>query len=468
MLFDNGFLIWLVMWLVIAAAILCLQTRQSSHRVGLVLAYVFSLWLIHWLAAAMYVLPWYSNFNTDDVLAGLQQSTYAVAAFGVGSLLLSPLVRKIFSFPPATLPRTPSLRTTRIYIIAGLVFYLLLGPLLSGPTITAVVTSGGSLITAGLVLKSWSAWKSQDRREFSKSLGLSLGLPFLTLITSGFIGYGTSALILVWAAVASFYRPRWKVLLVGVLSCYLGLSIYVTYMRDRTEVREVIWGGESYTNRFQVLYQTFGEFELFDPYDPSHLDRIDRRLNQSALVGMAIRNMETGHQEFAQGETIVDAAFALVPRAIWRDKPVTGGSGNIVSKYTGIVFAEGTSVGVGPVLEFYINFGTMGVVIGFLIMGAIVGLIDEVAGERMLSGDWQGFIFWFLPGIAFLQVGGQLAEVTSSAAGALILAFLVKRLVFGRLRAVDEQSALVVSRRAALLTSSQASDNTTHFIKSRR
>jgi len=114
----------------------------------------------------------------------------------------------------------------------------------------------------------------------------------------------------------------------------------------------------------------------------------------------------------------IDAAFALVPRAIWPNKPAVGGSGNIVSKYTGLVFAEGTSVGVGPVLEFYINFGTTGVIIGFLIMGAIVGLIDEVAGERMLSGDWQGFIFWFLPGIAFLQVGGQLTEVTSSAAGA--------------------------------------------------
>jgi hypothetical protein len=137
----------------------------------------------------------------------------------------------------------------------------------------------------------------------------------------------------------------------------------------------------------------------------------------------------------------------LVPRVMWPNKPVTGGSGDLVSTYTGLTFAEGTSVGVGQVMEFYINFGTMGVLIGFLIMGAIVGLLDTAAGERMMAGEWGAFILWFLPGVTFLQVGGQLVEVTSSAAAAFLLALIVKRFVLGHPRAVDAHATSIITSR---------------------
>ncbi len=47
-----------------------------------------------------------------------------------------------------------------------------------------------------------------------------------------------------------------------------------------------------------------------------------------------------------------------IPRALWPNKPVVGGSGDLVSTYTGIRFADGTSVGIGQVLESFVNFGT--------------------------------------------------------------------------------------------------------------
>jgi hypothetical protein len=445
---DTTLIAWLIGWIGIAAVILWLHNRREPQRVGLVLAFIFALWLIHWLGSAIYIFPSYSNFDPDVVLEGLKQSAYAVAAFGVGSVLLAPWVRRISSFPPPVgLARRPATRLAPLYIIFGLIFYLLLAPWLIGPSVTSLIAAGGNLITAGLVLRSWWAWKQKRRGEFLGTMLLAMGLPFLTLITQGFIGYGTVALILVCACVASFYRPRWKVVLVGVLASFLGLSIYVTYMRDRTEVREVIWGGESYSNRLQRLYLTFSEFEFFDINDDSHLFRIDSRLNQSALVGMSVRNLDSGRVDFAGGETITDAALGLVPRVMWPNKPVTGGSGDLVSTYTGLTFAEGTSVGVGQVMEFYINFGTMGVLIGFLIMGTIVGLLDAAAGERMMAGEWGAFILWFLPGVTFLQVGGQLVEVTSSAAAAFFLALIVKRFVLGRPRAVDAHATSIMTRR---------------------
>jgi hypothetical protein len=47
----------------------------------------------------------------------------------------------------------------------------------------------------------------------------------------------------------------------------------------------------------------------------------------------------------------------------------------------------------------------------------------------------------------------------------LILAFLVKRFIFGRLHAGDDQSALVPSGRRPALPSSQATANAAQFIK---
>jgi hypothetical protein len=134
-------------------------------------------------------------------------------------------------------------------------------------------------------------------------------------------------------------------------------------------------------------------------------------------------------QNFARGDTLWDALLALIPRAIWPDKPITAGSGNLASRYTGIDFASGTSVGVGQVMEFYLNFGTPGVVIGFMIMGVLVTSFDWQAAERLARNDLHGFVLWFLPGIALLQVGGQLVEITASAAASLVVALLVNRLL---------------------------------------
>ena len=43
---------------------------------------------------------------------------------------------------------------------------------------------------------------------------------------------------------------------------------------------------------------------------------------------------------------------------------------------TGLELNQDTSWGVGNVMEFYINFGLPGVVIGFLVLGWLIGALD--------------------------------------------------------------------------------------------
>ena len=131
--------------------------------------------------------------------------------------------------------------------------------------------------------------------------------------------------------------------------------------------------------------------------------------------------------DYAHGETLWDAILALIPRALWPSKPMAAGSGTLVSQYTGIQFAAGTSIGIGQVMEFYINFGTWGIIIGFAFIGTLITVIDVRAAQRLAVGDLHGFVLWYLPGISLLQVGGSMIEVTTSAVASFLVALMANK-----------------------------------------
>ncbi len=291
------------------------------------------------------------------------------------------------------------------------------------------------MLAVGLGLGCWRAWSEGRHLAFLGWLGLVGCLPLVTVVSQGYLGYGTGALLAVLAFVQTFRRwPRWRVLAMGVLFAYVGLSFYGSYMRDRSLIREVVWGGDSLWERVERVYLTVSQLEWFDPYDNQHLYRIDDRLNQNVLVGTAIDHLDAGREDFANGETLWQAAIAMVPRVLWRDKPVVAGSMDLVSRYTGLWFAEGTSVGVGQVMEFYINFATIGVVLGFLVLGLLVSIVDSMARRGLVNGDWPWFALWYMPGLSLLQAGWSLVDITASAGAAVVNVLLVNHVLIRMLR----------------------------------
>ena len=67
--------------------------------------------------------------------------------------------------------------------------------------------------------------------------------------------------------------------------------------------------------------------------------------------------------------------------------------------------------------------------IGFLIFGAIVQSFDVIAGRKLITNDWVGFIVWFMPGLGLIQPGGSLVEVVATVASSAILGHLLHRFV---------------------------------------
>jgi hypothetical protein len=332
-------------------------------------------------------------------------------------------------------------RVPRVFVGLGLACLLVLLPAASQiPSASALVSQGWNLVIAGLALGCWSAWLAARSLSFGWWLVSTLCLPFLTILTQGFLGYGTVAAVAVLCFIASFYRPRWRVVLAAFVLMYVGLSLYVTYMRDRNDIRDVVWGGGTLSERASRVYTTISTLEWFDLHNQDHLARITQRLDQNAQVGAAVEYLDAGLAQFAYGQTLIDGAISLVPRAIWPSKPVAAGSGLLVTQYTGIKFDPTTTVGIGNVMEAYVSYGTIGVTVWFLLLGAVLARVDAAAAKHLRSGDWPRFVQWFLPGLSLLAVNGSIVELTSSVAAAIVVTQAVKPLVARPVRITSQFS----------------------------
>src|SRR5215813_9692943 len=86
--FIPGLCVW-----VVALLYLVRQTwRQPSS--GLILAYCFQMWMLHWIGGLIHALPWADLPESDFVALGFQQSTYGIASFALGAGLLGTRVGK--------------------------------------------------------------------------------------------------------------------------------------------------------------------------------------------------------------------------------------------------------------------------------------------------------------------------------------------------------------------------------------
>jgi len=315
----------------------------------------------------------------------------------------------------------------RLLLMGILSSFLILPASALVPSLTSLASALGALIVLGIWFLLYSAVATKNTRRILVVFALVPVLPMSTLLTGGFIGYGT-----VWAlCVVAFYfcigRRRIWLYLAAPGVVFLGLSLFVTYMEQREEIRDVIWYQRAdILQRLEQTSKLVTDFELLDLSNPEHLDALDKRLNQNFLVGAGVMRHEEGEAKLWYGATL--PFWALIPRAIWPDKPDVGGGGSLVSEFTGFEFQEGTSVGVGQVLEFYMNFGVPGVLAGFVVFGFILMRLDQGAMRAFAMRNAPAVVRTALPGLAMLAPLGNLQEVLVGVISAIIASQALIRL----------------------------------------
>jgi hypothetical protein len=402
-----------LIWIAISAG-LVLWRWHMSRGVGLLVALVVSLSSLHFLAATIYVLPWYAGLDRSYIQAGLYIALEGLAGVAIGAVAMSIFLQS--ETAPMPEDSQPQPQQAFWYLIVGLVMYTFVRAFVADiPSVGAIAAAGSSLVIFGLCLQCWQV----SRKRQVMWLLASAVLPFITIVTQGYLSYGMAALVVIFAFVAEHARPRWALIAGGLVIGYVAMSFYVTYMRDRNDIRYAVWNGASAEERMTVFGRTLGSIEPFDIRNNAHLSRVDDRLNQDYLVGRAEGWLEQRYAPFGHGETLADAVLALVPRVLWPDKPMSAGSGDLVSRYTGMQFGPDTSVGIGEVMELYVNFGSPGVWIGMAVLGGLLVLIDERSALHLAHGDVKRCCLWFVPGLSLLQVGGSLVDVSLTAGAGL-------------------------------------------------
>jgi hypothetical protein len=289
-------------------------------------------------------------------------------------------------------------------------------------SMTALLSAGRNLLLASMIVIIVRAHEqghlTQLVRQFAVVAGLVLGI----FLGQGFLGYGVLYVTVVASPILVRMRHRLDLALPGLaLAVYIGLSFYCAYMKDRKELRKQIWGGASFIQRIEAASDTLLSVTPFNPYDNEHLRLVDVRLNQNWLVGASVAHLEK-NPHFANGETLAMAVLNFIPRVIWPSKPIRAGSMDLVTQYTGIPFAAGTSVGLGLVFEGYINFGWAGVLLFGLALGALVGWLDGVAAAAYHRDAWTTTVFAGLAGLALLpSLTGMIVETSGVLAATLVI-----------------------------------------------
>lgn len=415
-------------------AILLYHQWRSPRAFGLPLVYASGMTLIHLPGGFAYSFDYYSprsaylldfEASIQATHPGLWMSTLGFGCFVLGSLLC-PL---LFSVTPPqksqTLPPQVTFQLPGTLLLLSFAFYFVIFPITRQiPSVSALGSGGVHFSVVAVFLFCHRAFHRGDHRNFTKWLISSAIFPIFTVVFMGFMSYGIASTLAVWMLVVRFYRPRWRSLaLLGVVM-YIGLSVFVNWMLYRNWIRQ------SYvSDRIAKVQRMLDNLEVFDPYSQTHLESLDTRLNQNDFVGKTMDH--TGSRNnFANGSTLWVAFTAWIPRIIWPNKPILGGSGDLVSNATGQYLNEETSFGVGQVLEFYVNFGTPSVVLGFIIFAIALTFIDQRAAHYLSQSDYWNLTRWMLPALGMIQPNGALGEVVSAAAANAILVTLLHHAFF--------------------------------------
>lgn len=422
--------------------ILLLATWLSKRPgTGLPLCYAFATSLIHVPGAIAHAMPDYqaraqtlidNQYSLRSTQTGFEITTMGLLGLVLAWFIATPLIGSKVRLHAIRIMPVINSKLPGTLLVMSLLFFFVLFPIMKLiPSLGSIGSSGVSLSMVAVSAACWQAWKAGDKARFYAWLmGSSIAFPFITLIFLGFMSFGTASAITVWMFVMSFYRPRWLAIVALFLFMYGGMSVYVNYMRERNAIRESVWGQQQMSSRFDQIFKLTTNFEMLDITNNYHLEALDARLNQNHLVGLSANYIARGRVDFAKGFTLWVAATAWIPRILWPDKPIMAGSSGMVAHFTGLTFAKGTSVGIGHIMELFINYGRWSVFAGVFVIGFLLRWFDLRAGQYLASGDYWSFGRWFLPATALLNIGSNIATSVASLAAAFVFVTVIHRVFF--------------------------------------
>lgn len=430
-------LMLILVWCGLLGILLAMATRRDQSGV-LMLIYALNMSIIHVPGAVNHLGSGISGIGYPETKVGFEVSLIGLASLLLGALILRN-VRKAPNLSRYVLKRgyDQFRRLGLVFIVGGLISFFGAVPLTNFVPGTSALTLG---MVNLLVLGVWIVITDSMQKRESKNLyvvfACAFSLPFITMVTGGFLGQGLTWLIAFAALLFIFHPKRNLAIVLAPLAAYLGLSFGIAYLGERTDLRNTLEEGGSMEQRFEHVRSLIARYELYDWDDQDHAYYVDIRFNQNYFVGLTVDRLEQKEIFHELGRTV--PLWSLIPRAVWPEKPVVGGGRDLVENATGLRLDEDSSFGAGQPLEFYLNFGWTGVVIGFMVLGALLAWLDRYVTVALKSRNAALLVAVGLPGLALVNPGGNLMEIVVAA----IAAAVTGQLILAAIRHIEKGRAL--------------------------
>lgn len=313
----------------------------------------------------------------------------------------------------------------RMYV-AGLLLNIGVRPFVPGDY-RVLVTSVGHLEFIALVIFLYQSMAELPgfRRSQVKWALVGIGFWFLREVANTLFGGPMVTLIGVSPIFSRYVRP-WGVIAAIVFGLVFAPLIQGVKKQVRTSAVEETYYKKEAEKIPQVFAKNFDKIIIqgdWAAYRKGFDDFVDR-IHITAMLFLIKGNVDMTHH-FADGKTFVNSIFwNLIPRFVYPKKPVTGGSSDLAREYGGLKIEEGTSVGIGPISEFYINFGYSGAVICMIVMGGLYGLVIGKLFRHPLQP--LGYVYAAMVLVAVIRPETNLADSFGGALRAVVVWYAVQ------------------------------------------
>lgn len=180
------------------------------------------------------------------------------------------------------------------------------------------------------------------------------------------------------------------------------IPILVAIQGVKHEYREKVWKDESKggVGLLSDLAEKQQQAENEPFAESTGVIRTVGRLSQGWHLGMTLKQVPK-KEPIAQGqEMLSDVVASILPRAFFEDKKSVN-SQDKFTKYTGHKLGGTTSMSIGILGDFYINYGWWGSIIALFIFGALIARLLYIFIQRYVLPDpiniiWVPFILSYL------------------------------------------------------------------------
>ncbi|MFV9507627.1 MAG: hypothetical protein AB4911_24005 [Oscillochloridaceae bacterium umkhey_bin13] len=399
-----------------------------------------------------------SPWLTADHLRVINYSAVGLLAFSAGVWLAwRPLAGKdlasIWQIQTST-PRLPSpsvipyinqaknsllpwlnLRFAMLCLGLSVAIYALTPAVYAIPTFRAVWSNLYSLLPLGLLAVLLVCQISRNYAPLIIAFLIFIPVALSSAVNTGHIGVGGSFMFQLLLVATFALGIRVRTLPLFAIGTIILTSLLVGWLASRSLIRSGELSQYGQIDRIEIFVREFAYISPFELTPEQVQEMVRMRVDMTDLLASQVF-YQPRFEPYANGTTIInELAASLVPRFLWPDKPSIVGGSAFVTRFTGMTFAEGTSVGLPYQFELYANGGVPVVIVGLFILGWLTARLELYTVTRPLSLPW----FLVLMNSTYvLANGGQtivvvLVTLIAGSIGYYVLGILLLRfnLVYG-------------------------------------